>query len=214
MRDAVVFGAGGYARSVAEAIILSGDLRVRAFVAPETQPSLLDIPVLNQDQWLSSGQEMCGVIAVGDNLRRSRIADHLLVSRPGFSFLQVIHPAACVSPSADIGTGSVLLAGSVIGTKARIGSHVAIWSAAVVEHDASIGDFASLAPGAAVGGGVTVGKRSFLGIRAAIIHGVSIGSDAVIAAGAVVVADCPDCVTLMGVPARVISSRRPHDPYL
>lgn len=51
-----------------------------------------------------------------------------------------------------------------------------------------------------------IGDNCFLGSGAKVIGGIRIGDDVAIGAGAVVVKDCPEsCVTLGGVPAKVIS---------
>jgi len=50
-----------------------------------------------------------------------------------------------------------------------------------------------------------VGDRTWIGIGAAIHHCVRIGADVMVGAGAAVVDDVPDGVTMLGVPARVIS---------
>ena len=64
-----------------------------------------------------------------------------------------------------------------------------------------------ICPGARLAGEVTVGSRSWIGIGASVIQKIIIGSDATVGAGAAVVQDVPNCVTVVGVPARVVSSR-------
>jgi acetyltransferase-like isoleucine patch superfamily enzyme len=65
-----------------------------------------------------------------------------------------------------------------------------------------------ISPGAHVGGGVAIGECSWIGIGAAIRHCVRIGKDVVVGAGAAVVRDLPSGVTAVGVPARVIKTRK------
>jgi acetyltransferase-like isoleucine patch superfamily enzyme len=61
---------------------------------------------------------------------------------------------------------------------------------------------------------VRLGRATAIGIGASVIHEVTIGADTVVGAGAVVVGDLPERVVAYGVPARVVRSREPGEPYL
>ena len=52
---------------------------------------------------------------------------------------------------------------------------------------------------------VYVGARSWIGIGSSVIQQVRIGSDVIVGAGAAVVSDVPNQVTVVGVPARILS---------
>jgi acetyltransferase-like isoleucine patch superfamily enzyme len=56
-------------------------------------------------------------------------------------------------------------------------------------------------------GDVRVGDRSWIGIGASVRQGVRIGDGVIVGAGAAVVSDVPDGLTVVGVPARPMSSR-------
>jgi acetyltransferase-like isoleucine patch superfamily enzyme len=57
--------------------------------------------------------------------------------------------------------------------------------------------------------GVSVGEGAWLGAGAKILDGISIGEHAIVGAGAVVRENVPAYAVAAGVPARIISSRRP-----
>jgi acetyltransferase-like isoleucine patch superfamily enzyme len=57
---------------------------------------------------------------------------------------------------------------------------------------------------------VRIGEGAFIGIGAKIIPCVTVGQHAIVGAGAVVIADVPDEVTVVGVPARLIKSASRH----
>jgi len=140
-------------------------------------------------------------VAIGDN--RLRLDLMATLERIGFRLPTIAHPMSWVSPSARVGPGSVLVAGSVVNADATLGRGCIVNTGATVDHDCSIGDGAHISPGAHVGGNAVIGARTWIGIGAVIRHGVKIGTDVVIGAGAAVVADLPDHVQAMGVPARV-----------
>ncbi len=56
--------------------------------------------------------------------------------------------------------------------------------------------------------GVSIGNNCWIGAAVTILDGVSVGEGCVVAAGAVVTESIPDFSVAMGVPARVVKSRR------
>lgn len=59
---------------------------------------------------------------------------------------------------------------------------------------------------------IVIGDHAWVGIRATILAGVTIGEGAVVMAGAVVARDVPPYAVVGGVPARVVSERKLHNP--
>ena len=200
----VVLGAGGHAKVVLEAIWAMGTLEVVGLLA--TDPgcdTLLGVPVLGDDAMLPAlrGQGVAAVVvALGGNRLRDRIATR--VHELGFELPVVIHPAAHVSPSAQVEAGAVIMARACIGPMARIGALGIINTNAIVEHDNSIGRAAHVAPGVAMAGTVTVGERALIGVGSAVRPGITIGADAVVGAGSAVIADVPAHAVVAGAPAR------------
>jgi acetyltransferase-like isoleucine patch superfamily enzyme len=74
-------------------------------------------------------------------------------------------------------------------------------------------------PGATIAGQVLIEDEAAIGTNATILPRLRIGKRAVIGAGAVVTHDVPEGVTVVGVPARQVASRRKEqldrqDPWL
>ena len=115
------------------------------------------------------------VIAIGDNAARKRKAETTKGEFPYF-----IHPNAIISPSADIGEGSVVMAGAIIGPNAKIGRFCIVNHGATCDHDCVIGDYAHIAPGAHLCGNVFVGEGTLVGV------GVGIGPNTTIPAWSLV----------------------------
>lgn len=214
-RSLTIFGAGGYAKAIFDACC-AADMPVEAFVerAPEPGARYMGLPVLAEAAVLARPEAPLIVLGVGDNWVRCRLAGIVQSQRPEVQFCTVRHPAAQISSHAHVEQGSVLLAGCFVGPSARIGRHVTLWSNSVAEHDTVLEDCVTLAPGAKTGGEVVIGARAFLGLNASVNDGVHIGEDAVIGSQAAVVRDLPSCALAMGVPARVVRTRTPGEPYL
>jgi acetyltransferase-like isoleucine patch superfamily enzyme len=110
----------------------------------------------------------------------------------------------------DIGEGSVIgfdaildgRRGIKIGRHVNVSSSVAIWT---LQHDHDDPQFGAL------GAPVVIGDRAWLSFRATVLPGVTVGEGAVVAAGAVVTQDIPPYAIAAGVPARVVSERRPRN---
>ncbi|MFN3435533.1 MAG: NeuD/PglB/VioB family sugar acetyltransferase [Sphingomonas sp.] len=205
----IVAGASGqHASVVYEAAILSG-VPVAGFatVGDAAPPPMFDCPWLGFIGDVGPRERDRGntfIVACGSNALRRGESE--VLDRQGASFASVRHPAAVVSPSADIGPGSCILAGAIIGPRVILGRGSIINHAASVDHDCVIGDYSNISPGARFGGCVTSGPDIFVGLNASILQGLHIGRGATIGAGAVVIRQVADRTTVVGAPARQIGS--------
>lgn len=213
-KNLIVIGGGGHARVVIEAARTRPDLwNVIGFTDPqpcEETCDRLDIDHLGDDDgyapsrlysWYVLGVGGVGVSAVRKNLVE-RYGD------AGSRWAAVIHAEATVSPTADIGAGTVIFAGAVVNVGARIGEHCVINTGAIVEHDVVVGSFTQVGPGAAIGGGASVGAGSYLGLGCRIRDHIRIGHRVLVGMGAVVVADVEDELAVAGVPAQPIRTEK------
>jgi acetyltransferase EpsM len=200
-----VYGAGGHAKVVADAVLASG-VEVVAFIDddPVRQATLpLGIPVRPR-AWLvnyAGDDDLAVALGVGDNSARRGIAEQLLAARHRLA--TVIHPRAVVAPSARVGEGTLIAACAVLNADACVGRGVIVNTAAIVEHDVVIGDFAHISPTACLAGAARLGEGSHLGTGAKVLPGVAVGARTVVGGGALVNRPIPDGVVAYGVPARV-----------
>jgi sugar O-acyltransferase (sialic acid O-acetyltransferase NeuD family) len=203
----LIVGAGGHGKVVAEAATASSNWTEIGFLDgrhPDIA-AVLDWPVIGKDTDADRFLQIYAnaLVAIGDN--RRRLALLAALERAGFQLPVIAHPRSWVSPSAKIGIGTVLIAGAIVNAGAKLGRGCILNTAATVDHDCRIGDGVHVSPGAHIGGEVVVGDRTWIGIGAAIHHSVRIGADVMVGAGAAVVDDVADGVTMLGVPARVVS---------
>ena len=202
-----VYGASGHGKVVADILFAREDSNVAGFVDDRAElrgTTVLGLPVCGDGSWLQQETRKMRVavaLGIGNNSVRKQLALKCLAW--GAELVSVVHPTAWVSASAQLGSGTVVMANAVINPNAKVGNGVIVNTAAVVEHDVEIGDFAHVSPNAAMGGASHLGMLSHLGIGAVVIQCVSIGAHTIIGAGAVVVRDIPDKVIAFGVPARI-----------
>lgn len=192
-----VFGAGGFSREVHDLVRTCGH-SVVGFIddvaGPVHSPS--GLPVYRSIEEMDVDG---AVIAVGDTTQRERVT-RLLETRS--SLVTLIHPSACVSPSARIGAGTLVMQNVVVNAQAVVGQSVILNVGSCIAHDCTVGEFCHIAPAAQLAGGSSVGARTFCGTASVILPGVTVGSDCIVGAGGVVNRDVPAGLTVVGVPAR------------
>jgi sugar O-acyltransferase (sialic acid O-acetyltransferase NeuD family) len=203
----VIFGGGGHASSVIDAIQRRGGETLAVVDASGRGPPGIPIVTVEAEGMeLAAERGVPSLVAIGDNRVRLRIIRRLLDSGLHCPFL--IASTATVSGSASLGFGSVVLEHAHVGPNARLGVGCIVNTRATVEHHAEVGDGSHVAPSATLAGEAWCGTRSLVGAGAVILPGVCVGDDVTIGAGAVVPSPISDGQTVAGVPAR--PSKSPH----
>jgi sugar O-acyltransferase (sialic acid O-acetyltransferase NeuD family) len=205
----VVIGSGGHAAVLVDALLAGGATVIGLTDADAARhgAEVCGRPVLGDDSALArfDVQKVAlanGVGSIGDPSARRALQARL--EGAAWRFETVRHPAAIVSPFADITDGAQLLAGSIVQARARVGAGCIVNTRSVVEHDVTLGAFTHIAPGAVICGDVHVGVDCHIGAGAVIRQGIAIGDGTIVAAGAVVVRDHAGGGLLAGVPARPV----------
>jgi sugar O-acyltransferase (sialic acid O-acetyltransferase NeuD family) len=140
---------------------------------------------------------------VATGTKRSIVRCQLLVRllEANVPLHSLIPCAALVSPSARIGTSSLLMPGAFVGAEASIGHLFCAHGGVTIEHDARIGHNVMLGPGVSIAGGCTIGDCTFLGAGVTVMPNVTIGSGVLVGTGSVVLHDVPSHVVAYGQPA-------------
>ncbi len=180
----VLIGAGGHAKAVCDAIVASGDA-VSAYADPKPA-AWLDVDHFEDDtETQELDPDIAVVIGIGGVTSealgaRLRVLDGFIEA--GRHAPAIVHQTACVSPSAELGAGVIILAGAVVQPAAKLARGAIVNTRAVVEHDSSIGAGSHIAPGAMVLGDCTVGERAMVGAGAVVLPGSAVADDALVPA--------------------------------
>ncbi len=207
----LVLGAGGHGKVVAD-VARSAGWTLAGFVddAPVLDGTeIWGIEIYSLERLRTDRPDLLQAamaLGVGDNVARERAHARLVAA--GLRVVSVIHATAAVAPTAVLGEGTVVMANASVNPDARLGRGCIVNTGAVVEHDCRLADYVHLSPNAALGGAVTLGSRTHLGLGAVALPGITIGRDVRIGAGAAVIRDVGDALTLVGVPARPVTTRR------
>jgi sugar O-acyltransferase (sialic acid O-acetyltransferase NeuD family) len=205
---AIVIGGSGHAKVLVSTLAMQ-HRTVLGFVDVNVAlPSLLGIKHLGGDEtvFLHPPEQVRlvnGVGSIGSTALRRAIYERFRERQ--YIFESVIHPSAIIAPEVHIEDGVQVMAGVVVQPGSRLGENVIINTGAHIDHDCSIDAHAHVGPGVTLSGHVHIGSGAHIGTGAIIIQGVKVGSAAIVGAGAVVVGDVLPGVTVVGLPAGLMT---------
>ncbi len=206
----LVLGAGSQAKVIADILQIRDEFELVGYVElgldlQRIGQSILGAPILGSLQELETIQKKTGAdmaaLGIGNNYKREEL--YQSADRLGLELPALIHPSATISPSAQIGKGSVIAAQACVGVEAQIGRGCIINTAASVDHDCQLGSFVHIAVGVHLAGIVEVGDYVLFGAGSTAIPQSKIGKASTIGAGAAVIGEIPEHSLALGVPARI-----------
>ena len=220
MKRIILVGGGYHAEAVADIVEQQGRYRLvgitdtrrkvgESFLAYSVIGVQSDLRSLVRDHDVSGG-----IVCIGDNYLREKVAMELRAQVPEFEFATAVHPSASIAPRSEIGEGSVIMPGCVINTGARIGRHCIINTLSSLEHACTMEDYSSISAGVITGGCFSMGKYSALALGVTALDRIKVGSNVLVGAGSLLLDDTEDDVVMYGSPARVIRRRTPGERWL
>jgi sugar O-acyltransferase (sialic acid O-acetyltransferase NeuD family) len=166
--------------------------------------------VLTYVDWLNERASSRQIIlALANSVVREKLAQRCAAD--GIPFLKVRAANVVIMDDVEIGAGAVLSPFVTLTSNIRIGRqfHANIYS--YVAHDCVIGDFVTFAPGVHCNGNVVIEDHAYIGTGAILRQGkpgepLVIGRGAVVGMGAIVTKSVAAGTTVVGNPARVMTS--------
>lgn len=207
----VVFGAGGHA------IVITNELKklkiFNIFGYCVHNVSSLEIKrfsskrIFNLNKTnlvMMSKSSISGVIAIGDNNVRKKIVNEVKLLNNNFKWEKIISKDSFVGEKVQVGEGTVIMSGCVIGPFTKIKSHCLINTGSIIEHENDLDDFSSIGPGVITAGNVKIGKLSHLGIGSVVKEKVNIGKNVIIGGNSFVNKNCINNSIYFGSPAKLV----------
>ncbi len=206
-KELILIGAGGHARSCIDVIEQEGNFKITGLVGLENElgSQVNGYEVIATDESLSTliGKAQFALIALGQiSSPDARIKLFERALRAGFELARVASPSAYLSPSAQIGKGTIVMHGAIINAGVKVGSNCIINSKALLEHDTQVLDNCHISTGVILNGGVLVEEGCFIGSGTIVKEGVSIGVRSVVGMGSLLNANLTANCRFPGVPLK------------
>ncbi|MGQ4665877.1 acetyltransferase [Metabacillus halosaccharovorans] len=203
----LIIGHGGHSKVVTDIVRANNNLHIIGYLdnkyeKVQVMNHIICAPLSAIQDLKEEYRDIKFVIAIGDNKIRKMIIEMLKLTDR--EFISVIHPTSCVSPSAEIGNGTVVMPNTIINAGTMIGNHCIINSGSVVEHDCILEDFVHICPNSTIAGTVTIGEGCMVGCGATIIPNKNVGEWTTIGAGSAVIDHLPANCIAVGTPAKSI----------
>ena len=117
-------------------------------------------------------------ILFGSNPVRASVTESVV--RQEFTQTTIIHLRAYVSPTVKIGTGTVVMVGSVIGSNCVLGDGVIAHYASANDHNCVVGNYSHIGVNACITGRVVLGSKVWLRTGCTISRSVEIADGQVV----------------------------------
>lgn len=115
------------------------------------------------------------VVTIGNNVLRQRIYQD--AAQIGYTFPNLIHSSAYISPYAKMGWGCVLLNNALIQNGSAVGNGVLLNPGVEIHHDSFVDDFALIYTNSVIRTLAKVGKRVRIGSNVTISNEVIVPDD-------------------------------------
>ncbi|MFL2754511.1 MAG: acetyltransferase [Gammaproteobacteria bacterium] len=216
----VIVGTGGHSKVIVDIIQKEQKYEIVGFIDNNLPigHKILEYQVLGKEEELDTlinkHEIFGGIIAIGDNVIRSKVEKKIKHICKEFNFINCIHPRSNIAFNVIMGKGNVVMAGATINTSSQISNHCIFNTNCSVDHDNRIENFVSIAPNAVTGGNVEVGEYSVIGIGATVKNNVSISYNCIIGANSFINNDTKSNSVYYGTPAKFIRNHELGGEYL
>ena len=200
MKKIIIIGAGGHAAEIRDyiehynnAVTTEKQLTVVGFLDDnENNYKAYDFkePFLGTIKDHEVQKDAAYLMGIANIKYRRPIVSTLIDN--GAQFATLIHPSAIISPSAEIGAGSVISHNASVGPKAHIGKFNMLNSRCTIGHDTQMGDFNFIGPQVVMSGFTKIGNDNMFGVNAATIPAIEVGNNNTIAAGMILTKNVQD----------------------
>jgi len=201
----LLVGAGGHASSCIDVIEQQGKFSIAGLIEFSKKASSQNLhnpyEVIGTDDDLPSLIETYkyAIVTVGQiGTANVRIKLYELLIKLGFQLPIIVSPNACISRTAKIGDGTIVMHGAIVNSSAIIGKNCIINSRALVEHDAKVGNHSHISTGAIINGGTSVGDGTLIGSGSILKQGIKLGTSCVVGMGLSVRHDLVDNEKFVG----------------
>ena len=182
MEKLLLIGAGGFGRAVLEHASFLYDC---AFLDDGNAKIIDGVQVIGKTADMASffPEYKLLLVTIGNNALREKL--YARAAAIGYTFPNLIHPSAYISPHATLGYGVIILNNAVVQNGAKVGSGTILNPGVEAHHDSTIGDYCLIYTNSAIRSLTHVGNRVWIGSTVTVSTSATVPDDTVIPDGAV-----------------------------
>lgn len=213
MKDIVIIGAGGMGKDIQWLIERINEVEetwnLLGYIDDGVPVGTIinDCEVIGGVEYLKQIEKTLAVVCsvANSNVREKIIGQ--IYNKPNLEFPNLIDPSVIISKRVKMGIGNVICAGCIVSVNITMGDFNIICVDSTIGHDDVISSYVTIYPSVNVSGHVKICKKTEIGTGTQIIQGLKIGAQTIVGAGTVVIRDIEGNCTIVGNPARAISTR-------
>ena len=180
----IIIGAGTSAKSAASILNENKNYSLSGFICNLNESNLINKNIYGNYKVIGSREILSNltsmgisgfVVAVGDIMLREQIYYEALNSN--LIPINVISKDCKIPNSVEIGSGTIIKAGTMIGHNVKIGDNTKIDSSCVIEINTNIGNNCNIQTGVIISGEVNISKNVHLGSRSIIDSYINVGKN-------------------------------------
>lgn len=184
-----IIGVGEYSKIIEELILENAENNIVGYL--DDRYIYIDFrdnqffgPITTADKITKFYNDLKFVIGIENNAIRKSIVQKLGLNHK--DYVTLCSKQAIISTSAMIGSGTVVMAGSIVNPNTKVGRHCVISSGAVIDHDNTLGDFIHISLNTALSDTVKIGEGTLVGPGATVNPNITIGEWSEVRTGSVV----------------------------
>ncbi len=188
MKNLILIGAGGHAKSCIDVIEAQGKYNIIGLIDIKEKigKSLLGYPIIDCDENIMKYNDPNNyfLITLGQiktAFKRKRLYEYL--KKHNAKMATITAPDSYISKYAKVGEGTIIMHGAFLNAGTEVGNNCIINTKALLEHDVKVEEHCHISTGAVLNGDVEIGSESFVGSNATIVQGVKIPVNSFIKAG-------------------------------
>lgn len=202
MENLIVLGAGGFAKSIIDALDES-QYNLVGFIDSFKKGEHQGYKILaNSLEEIKDKEKYIYFIGIGDPKTREEYFYNL--KKYNLKLANIIDKTSILSRNITLGEGVFIGKMVIVNADATLEDNVVLNTRSLIEHGNHIGAHTNISTNSVLNGDVEVGKRTFIGSCTVVNGQVKIGSNSVIGSGSVVIRDIEDNVVVAGSPTRFI----------
>lgn len=206
MKKLIILGAGGFSKSIIDAIDET-NYKLVGFIDAFKKGKHQNYNILgNSIDEIEKKETYVYFIGIGEPKIRKEYFDKIKEKK--LSLINIIDRTAILSRNVILGKGIFIGKMVIVNADAILEDNVVLNTRSLIEHGNYIGAHSNISTNSVLNGDVKVGVGTFIGSCVVVNGQVKIGNNSIIGSGSVVIRNIEDNVVAAGSPTKIIRRRK------